>query len=42
VGNPGLYAFALTVPNPAPLGDNLLRCTYNGVTIPVGNLITVQ
>jgi uncharacterized protein (TIGR03437 family) len=40
--SPGLYALALTVPNAATLGDNLLRCTYNGVTIPVGNLIPVQ
>lgn len=42
VSYPELHTIVLTVPKAASPGDNLLRCTYNGATIPVGNWITVQ
>jgi uncharacterized protein (TIGR03437 family) len=40
--SPGLYQVNLTIPATAVNGDNALSCTYNGVTLPAGDLIAVQ
>ena len=39
---PGLYQLNLGVPASAASGDNLVSCTYGGVSTPTGDLITVQ
>ena len=40
--SPGLYQLNLTIPSNAQSGDNPISCTYNGVTTPSGDFITVQ
>jgi uncharacterized protein (TIGR03437 family) len=39
---PGLYQLNVVVPSEAKNGDNSLICSYNGATVPVGNLIAIQ
>jgi uncharacterized protein (TIGR03437 family) len=38
----GVDVFAITIPANAPNGDDAIRCTYNGVATPAGNLISVH
>jgi len=40
--SPGLYQLNLTVPATATSGDNPIVCSYNSVTTPAGDLITIQ
>ncbi len=39
---PGLYQLNVVVPSTASGGDTSLTCSYNGATVPVGDLITIQ
>ncbi len=39
---PGLYAFALTVPDSAVSGDNVVTCSYNGAFTQAGALLSVE
>ena len=39
--SPGLYQFNVYIPSSAATGDNQISCTYQGVSTPPGNLITV-
>lgn len=39
---PGLYQLNVVVPTTVANGDNSVTCTYNGLTTPAGDLITVQ
>jgi uncharacterized protein (TIGR03437 family) len=39
---PGLYQLNVVVPNTASAGDNSLTCSYDGATVPEGDLITIQ
>jgi uncharacterized protein (TIGR03437 family) len=40
--SPGLYQLNVVVPIAATSGDNSLNCSYNGATVPKGDLITIQ
>ena len=40
--SPGLYQLNVTIPSGAANGENLISCSYNGVTTPAGDLIAVQ
>jgi uncharacterized protein (TIGR03437 family) len=40
--SPGLYQLNVVVPSTAKNGDNSLTCSYNGATVPVGDLIVIQ
>ena len=40
--SPGLYQLNVTVPMAVAPGDNSVTCSYMGVTIPPGDLITIQ
>lgn len=39
---PGLYQLNVIVPSTASSGDNSLTCSYNGATVPLGDLIAIQ
>jgi uncharacterized protein (TIGR03437 family) len=40
--SPGLYQFNVMIPPNAANGDNLVTCSYGGLSTPSGDLITVQ
>jgi uncharacterized protein (TIGR03437 family) len=40
--SPGLYQLNVVVPSAASGGDIILTCSYNGATVPVEDLITIQ
>jgi uncharacterized protein (TIGR03437 family) len=40
--SPGLYQFNVTIPAAAANGDNIVTCTYAGLSTPAGDLIAVQ
>jgi uncharacterized protein (TIGR03437 family) len=40
--SPGLYQLNVVVPSTAKSGDISLTCSYNGATVPVGDLIVIQ
>ena len=40
--SPGLYQSNITVPGSVKSGDNTVNCTYNGVSTPAADVLTVQ
>ena len=40
--SPGLYQFNVTVPSVVPNGDNVVTCTYQGLSTPSSDMLAIQ